>query len=198
MNSEKSDQQINVDVYKEVGDTVVAYLVDCGRKDTDVTISEFLFALDHAYKPLPRFWRDFQLQPVISAVLKQYPSWLFVSLRRDKNAQNVLREVKKYLKRSAFDEANAEMLMALPPLARPTTAEDALEWICMQYLNEGRKSKLKYANWIGLNCGEEALEVVHGLEKAAAGVEYTSGAAQFARQIRDQCIRERRATLATA
>lgn len=198
MNTKKSNQQITVDVYEEVGDNVVAYMVDCGLKDTDVESGVLQFALEHAYKPLPRFWRDFQLQPVISAVSKQYPSWTSVALRRDRNGQNVLREVKKYLKRSAFDEANAEMLMALPPLARPTTAEDALEWICTQFWNEGLDAKLKYARWIGLDCGEEALELAHCLEQAAAGVEYTTGAAQFARQYRDQCIAKRRAALTKA
>lgn len=179
-------------IYEEVADTVVAYMVDCGLKDTDVNTGEFHFALNHAYKPLPRFWRDFELQPVIEAVARQYPTWRTAVVRRDRSAQNVLRKLRKLLNRKAFDEANAEMLMALPKLARPTTADVALDWICPELWNKGLKAKLRFAQWIGLDCGEEALELVHSLEQAASGVEYVSPATQFARQWRDQCVAKRR------
>ena len=82
---------------------------------------EFQSALAYAYEPLPRFWRDFKLQPVFAAVSKQYPDWTSVTLRRDEKAQDVLRDVNALLERNAFDEANAEMLMALPALQRPAT-----------------------------------------------------------------------------
>lgn len=188
MNNGQSNHQATPgDVYEEVAATVVAYMVDCGLKDIDVIAGEFHSALAHAYKPLPRFWRDFKLHPLISAISEQYPCWTSIPLRRDGNAQNVLRKVKKFVKRCAFDEANAEMLMALPTLARPRTAEDAMECICEQFIRAGFESELRIAQWIGLDCGEQALEVMRGLEHAAAGIEYLSPCASFAR-----CIAKRR------
>ncbi|BCQ28129.1 hypothetical protein NK8_63180 (plasmid) [Caballeronia sp. NK8] len=198
MSNEERNQRLSSNIYHGVADAVVAYMVDCGLKDTDVISGEFLAALAHAYKPLPRFWRDFKFQPVVEAVSTQYPSWTSAVLRREQSATNVLRKVKKILKRNAFDEANAELLMTLPPTARPETAEDALEWICMKLSNEGLGDQLKCARLIGLDCGEQALEVVHCLEQAAAGVEYSSPFTQFVRQIRDQCIAKRRAVLTEA
>ncbi len=199
MNKEQSSHRLTADdVYEEVANAVVTYMVECGLKDSDVIAGEFFSALAHAYKPLPRFWRDFKLQPVINAVSTQYPQWSSVALRRDRNAKNVVRIVEKFLKRSAFDEANAEMLMALPPQDRPATADDALDWICERFIAEGHYSKLRFAQWIGLDCGGQALEVMRGLELAAAGIEYSSPCASFARQIRDQCIAKRRAALSLA
>ncbi|WP_147309917.1 hypothetical protein [Paraburkholderia sp. BL6669N2] len=152
--------------------------------------------MNHTYKPLPRFWRDFELQPVIEAVARQYPTWRTAVARRDRSAQNVLRKLRKLLNRKALDEANAEMLMALPKLARPTTADVALEWICTELWDRGLNAKLRFAQWIGPDCGDEALEVVRCLEQAASGVEYVSPAAQFARQWRDQCVAKRHAVTA--
>ena len=168
-------------------------MADCGLRDIDVIAGEFQSALAHSYKPLLRFWRDFRLQPVVSAVSMQFPRWASVSLRRDRNAQNVVREVETFLRRCAFDEANAEMLMALPSLARPTTPEDAMEWLCETFVSEGHHSKFRFAQWVGLDCGEQALEMMRGLEQAASGIDYLSPGASFARQIRDQCIAKRRA-----
>ena len=60
-----------------------------------------------------------------------------------------------------------------------------------------------YARRIGVNVdellvsqpdhGEQALEMMRGLEQAASGIDYLSPGASFARQIRDQCIAKRRA-----
>jgi hypothetical protein len=193
--AELSTQTVST-IYEEVADTVVAYMVDCGLKDTDVNTGEFQFAFNHAYKPLPRFWRDFELQPVIEAVSRQYPTWHSAVVRRDQSAKNVLRKVKKLLNRKAFDEANAEMLMALPQLARPTTADVALECICTELWNRGLNAKLRFAQWIGLDCGDEALELVRCLEQTTSGVEYVSPPTQFARQWRDQCVAKRHAVTA--
>ncbi len=185
------NQQTVSNTYEEVADTVVAYMVDCGLKDTDVNVGAFQFAIEHAYRPRPRFWRDFELQPVIEAVSRQYPTWRSAVVHRDQSAQNVLRKVGILLNRRAFDEANAEMLMALPQQARPTTADVALDWICTELWNRGLKAKLRFAQWIGLDCGDEALELVRCLEQATSGVEYLRPATQFARQWRDQCVAKR-------
>lgn len=189
-------QQTVSNIYEEVADAVVAYMVDCGIKDTDVNVGEFQFAFDHAYRPLPRFWRDFELQPVVEAVSRQYPTWCSSVVRRDQSAKNVLRKVRRLLNRRAFDEANAEMLMALPQLARPTTADVALDWICTELWNRGLKAKLRFAQRIGLDCGDEALGLVRCLEQATSGVEYLRPATQFARQWRDQCVAKRHAVTA--
>lgn len=127
-------------------------------------------------------------------VIAGYPGWTSVALRRDETAQDVLRNVNALLERNAFDEANAEKLMALPALRRPATPEEAMEYLCERFVNEGLGSELKFAQWIGLDCGEQALEMMRGFEQAAAGTEYTSPSARFARLVRDQCIAKRQAT----
>lgn len=193
-NTESNHQPTSDDMYGEVARAVVAYMLDCGLKDADVITGEFQSALAYAYKPFPRFWREFKLQPVIAAVSKQYPDWTSVTLRRDEKAQDVLRNVNALLERSAFDEANAEMLMALPTLRRPATPENAMEYLCEWFANEGLGSELKFAQWIGLDCGEQALEMMRGFEQAAAGTDYTSPSARFARLVRDQRIAKRQTT----
>ncbi|WP_244788359.1 hypothetical protein [Cupriavidus pauculus] len=195
MDNEQSNHQPTSDgMYEDVASTVVTYMVDCGLKDADVTAGEFHSALAYAYKPFPRFWRDFKLQLVIAAVSKQYPGWTSATLRRDEKAQDVLRNFNTLLERNAFDEANAEMLMALPTLRRPATPEDAMKYLCERFVSEGLSSELKFAQWIGLDCGEQALEMMRGFERAAAGTEYTSPSARFARLVRSQCIAKRQAT----
>lgn len=69
-----------------------------------------------------------------------------------------------------------------------------MEYLCERFMNEGLGAELKFAQWIGLDCGEQALEMMRGIEQAAAGTEYTSPSARFARLVRDQCIAKRQAT----
>lgn len=61
MNKEQSSHRLTADdVYEEVANAVVTYMVECGLKDIDVIAGEFFSALAHAYKPLPRFWCVFR------------------------------------------------------------------------------------------------------------------------------------------
>ncbi|QSN63825.1 hypothetical protein JYK05_14875 (plasmid) [Caballeronia sp. M1242] len=91
----------------------------------------------------------------------------------------------------ALDEANAEMLMALPPQARPKDREAASEWIFAELRKRGLETELIFARRDGNTCGEAALDVVRCLEQAALGLEYERIGTRVARTWRNRVLAER-------
>jgi hypothetical protein len=100
----------------------------------------------------------------------------------------VSREVKELLACHAFDEANAEMMMALPLEARPQDREKASEWIISELRKRNLKRELRYAQRDGNRCGEGALENLHCVERAALGIVCERLGTQVARSIRNRCL----------
>jgi hypothetical protein len=174
--------------YTEVAETVVSFMVDCGLKDADVNPSHLSLAFEYAYKPLPRFWRDFDIATVIKAVSARFPDWRSAVRTHNQTAEGVLREVEDILRCHAFDEANGEILVELPLQARPTTAQMATDWICAEVRKKGVQSELQFAERDGSRCGECALEVVRSLEQAALGIVSERPGTQAARMVRDQIL----------
>ncbi|SAK93196.1 hypothetical protein AWB75_06645 [Caballeronia catudaia] len=62
-------------VDNDVAETAAAFLVDCGLSDQDLTAGIWEMALEYAYKPHPRFWRDIDLVAVAGAITREFPNW---------------------------------------------------------------------------------------------------------------------------
>ena len=80
-----------------------------------------------------------------------------------------MREVKEVLRVNAFDDANAELIGALPVHERPVDWTSASEWICSEYRRKGQMAELAFAQRDGKRCGDGALDVLKCLEDTKAG-----------------------------
>ncbi|VWC75867.1 hypothetical protein BLA39750_00866 [Burkholderia lata] len=170
--SAERNQQDATNTYNEVAKMVVSYVVDCGLEDADLNPTNLSFAIEYAYKPLPRFWRDFDLTTIVEAISERFPNWRPAVPDDEQTAEDVLLDLEAIVYCHALDEANAEMMMALPPQTRPKDREAASEWILAELRGRGLGIELIFAQRDGNRCGEAALEVLHCLERAATGREY--------------------------
>jgi len=139
MSTANQSQRVATTTHNEIINTIITFLVDCGLNDDDVDSAHLFFAFEYAYKPLPRFWRDFNLSALIDAISEHFPNWRSAVRSRKQTPEVTLDEVKEILYHRAFDEANAEMMLALPLQDRPKNGEEASNWI----FAELRKRKLE-------------------------------------------------------
>lgn len=163
------NNQDATNTYNEVAKTVVSFIVDCGCDDADINPMQLALAFEYAYKPLPRFWRDFDLATVIGAVSERFPDWRSAVRTRNQTAEDTLREVEEFLRSNAFDEANAEMLMTLHLSERPMASHVAFDWILAALTEKGLTAEVEYAERDGYDCGTDALLALHRLEHAKQG-----------------------------
>jgi hypothetical protein len=174
-------------VRNEVADTAVAFLVDCRLTDQDLTAGIWEMALEYAYKPHPRFWRDIDLAAVVEAISLQYPNWRCAMATGCNTAEEVLYEVDLALFCNGFFEAMAEKTMELPKSTRPRTSVAALQWICAELDRNGQVAELLLAQLPEVQCGKHALLLMTCLEQAESGHEMVLLGTQIAR-----CYREKR------
>lgn len=174
--------------YEEVANAVVAFMVDCGMNENHVNVGNLCFAFEYAYRPLPRFWRDFDLETIIVAITRQYPGWHAAAEARQRTAGDVLREVEEILTCHSFDEANAEMMMALPLAARPRDRETASDWIFSELRKRNLERELRFAQRDGDRSGEGALDILRCIEQATLGIECERLGTGVARLIRNRCL----------
>jgi len=99
-----------------------------------------------------------------------------------------MHEVKEMLACHAFDEANAELMMALPLKARPQDRNTASEWIFSELKKRNLKRELRYAQRDGNRCGEGALQILQCIERAALGIVCERLGTQVARSILSRCL----------
>jgi hypothetical protein len=191
MNIKEPNQQATSNTHNEVAKTIVDFMSDCGLVDADVNAGHLYLALEFAYKPLPRFWRDFDMPALVEAISERIPNWRSAVQKPDRSADDVLREVEEVLRSNAFDEANAEMMMGVPKHARPTEWQAAADWICAELRKRKLEAELRFAERLGKRCGEGALQELHCLERAANGVEYERIGARVARHWRSRVLAER-------
>ncbi|REG50884.1 hypothetical protein B0G80_7349 [Paraburkholderia sp. BL6669N2] len=170
MSTAERNQQDSKNIYNEVAKAAVCFLVDSGLEDADLNTRNL--SLEYAYKPLPRFWRDLDPTTVVEAISERFPNWRSAAQDDEQNPANVLLDLEAIVYCNALDEANAEMMMALPLPARPKTGAAAAEWIFAELRKRGLAIELIFAQRGGNRCGEAALEVLHCLEHAAMGKEY--------------------------
>ncbi|MCG0581932.1 hypothetical protein K6Y76_16580 [Burkholderia cenocepacia] len=174
-------------VRNEVAETAVAFLVDCRLTDRDLTAGIWEMALEYAYKPHPRFWRDIDLSAVVEAISLQYPNWRCAIATGGNAEEEVLHEVDLALFCNGFFEAMAEKMMELPKSARPRTGVAALQWICAELDRNGQVAELLLAQLPEVQCGKHALLLMTCLEQAELGLEMVRLGTQIAR-----CYREKR------
>ncbi|OXI43859.1 hypothetical protein [Burkholderia aenigmatica] len=173
-------------VHNEVADIAVAFLMDCRLTDQDLTAGILEMALEYAYKPHPRFWRDIDLAGVVEAISLQYPHWRCAMATEGNSAEGVLHEVDLALFCNRFYEDMAEMMMELPKPARPRTGPAALQWICEELARNRRFAELHFAQVPEVQCGKHALIFMTCLEQAELGHETVLLGTQIARQYREK------------
>jgi hypothetical protein len=172
----------------DVADTAVVFLTDCRLTERDLTAGIWEMALEYAYKPHPRFWRDIDLAAVVEAVSLRYQNWrCAMDTEGSQTAEEVLHEVDLALFCNRFYEEMAEMMMELPKPARPRTGLAALQWICEELDRTGRFAELHFAQVPDVQCGKHALLFMTCLEQAELGHEMVLLGTQIAR-----CYRESR------
>lgn len=111
-NSTSSLDNAAAAVRNDVAETAVAFLVDCGLSDQDLTAGIWEMAFEYAYKPHPRFWRDIDLVAVAGAITREFPNWQrAMDADGGQTAEEILKEVDHELFCMGFFEAMAEMMM---------------------------------------------------------------------------------------
>jgi hypothetical protein len=191
MNTQEPNQQAETKTRNEVARAIVDFMSDCGLRDAQVNAGHLFFAFEFAYRPLPRFWRDFDMPALVEAVLERFPNWRSAVQESDWSADDVLREVEEVLHSNAFDEANAEMMMGLPKHARPTEWQAAADWICAELSKRKLGAELRFAERLGKRCGEGALQELHCLECIANGIEFERIGTSVARTWHNRVLAER-------
>jgi hypothetical protein len=191
MNTQEPNQQAETKTRNEVARAIVDFMSDCGLRDAQVNAGHLFFAFEFAYRPLPRFWRDFDMPALVEAISERFPNWRSAVQEPDCSADDVLREVEEVLHSNAFDEANAEMMMGLPKHARPTKWQAAADWICAELSKRKLRAELRFAERLGKRCGEGALQELHCLECIANGIEFERIGTSVARTWRNRVLAER-------
>ncbi|NTZ82014.1 hypothetical protein FCJ61_03025 [Burkholderia metallica] len=174
-------------------DALVSFMDDCRFCASDLMAATVSLALEYAYKPHPRFWRDFNMAFLVRALTLCVPDWRAAINRAGHasgGATRLLADVEEYVRVNAFDEANAEMLRALPCYMRPTDGATAVEWLSAQLARKGMTKELDFARRDGDVCGEGALDMLHRLEEAAVGRHIERTGTLVARVYRDAVVKE--------
>ena len=126
------------EAYAGTVDALVSFMYDCRFDASGLTTAMLSLALEYVYQSHPRFWRDFNMTLLIRALTLRIPDWRVAANTPghvSKGAKRLLTDVADYVRVNAFDEANAEMLRALPVHMRPTDGASAFDWISVLYIN---------------------------------------------------------------
>jgi hypothetical protein len=165
-----SNQEATAELYVQTADAMCAYMDDCNFDETHLTGNLLWLALEYAYRPHPRFWRDFDITTIVDAVSRRFPNWRATLEKTGRSASAVLRQFEEAVQSNAFYEANAETLMALSDSERPTTSYAAFDWILAALAEKGLTTELELAECDGDDCGTELLLALHRLEHAQRGI----------------------------
>ncbi|WP_420211156.1 hypothetical protein ACN8ZM_25900 [Burkholderia aenigmatica] len=180
------------DLHAETTNALYTYMADCQFNELHLTSMCLSLALEYVYQPRPRFWQDFDLMYLVTAMTRCIPHWQIALEGTGRGVNELLRDVNEFLRLNAFDEANAEMLLTLPAHERPSDASSAFDWLCAQFARNGLETELEFARRDRDACGNHALEVLHCLEEAAQGRTVDRTGTLVARVYRDS-VMERRA-----
>jgi hypothetical protein len=187
-----ADATESTSIHLKIVDTLVQYITDCEFDESRVNADSLAMAMEYAYQPHPRFWRDFSATIVAAAVARLLPDWISAPGKATRSGNGLMREVREILRVNAFDEENAEMIAAVPVHERPADRVAASEWICGEYRRKKQMSQLAFAQRDGKRCGEGALAVLECLEKARAGIPFARIGTRVARSYRDAMLVARR------
>ncbi|MFP6560780.1 hypothetical protein WJ542_21125 [Paraburkholderia sp. B3] len=184
------------DTHANMVDAMCAYMTDCRFDQSHLNSMCLSLAMEYVYQPRPRFWQDFNIAYITVALSRCIPDWRHALESTNGVPDRLLRDVGEFLHVKAFDEANAEMMLALPAHERPTDSASAFAWISSQLAHKGLKAELDFARRDGNACGEHALDALRCLEEAAAGRTIARTGALVARTYRD-AVMKRHAESAT-
>ncbi|WP_448165016.1 hypothetical protein [Burkholderia cepacia] len=179
--------------HAETVGALVSFISDCRFATSDLTAATLSLALEYVYQPHPRFWRDFNMAFLIRALTLCVPGWraaINSAGHASGGAKRLLAGIGDYVRANAFDEANAEMLRALPGHMRPTDGATAFDWISAQLARKGMTEELEFARRDGDVSGDGALDVLHSLEEAAVGRHIERTGTLVARVYRDAVMKE--------
>ncbi|RQR26180.1 hypothetical protein [Burkholderia sp. Bp9142] len=174
-------------------DALVSFMTDCRIDASSLTAATLSLALEYVYQPHSRFWRDFNMAFLVRALTLCVPDWRAATNsagHASGGATRLLADVEEYTRANAFDEANAEMLRALPGHMRPTDGAAAFDWISAQLARKGMTAELEFARRDGDVCGDGALDVLHCIEEAVAGRTVERTGTLVAKVYRDAAMKE--------
>jgi hypothetical protein len=177
-------------VHSKTIDAFAAYLTDCEFDESRLNAGNITLAMEYIYQPHPRFWRDFNPSFIADAIERVFPGWTLTAGNGPERLKKLLRDTDETLRLNAFDEANAEMLDALPMHERPADRTSASEWICAEYRRKGRTTECAFARRDGKRCGEGALAILTCLENAKAGKPFERIGTTVARWYRESVMKQ--------
>jgi hypothetical protein len=182
-------------------DTVTAllsYFADCCFDESHLTPTHLALALEYVYEPHPRFWRDFNVTVLFDAMSRHMPNWRTTATMANGRADRLFQKLEQILAINSFDEANAEMLLAIPVEERPTTPSAAFACISAELAKKELSSQLEFARPDGDRCGEKALDVLYCLMQARRGIVVERTGTTVAMAYRDAAMkRHARRTVST-
>ncbi|TAL98762.1 MAG: hypothetical protein EPN73_02295 [Paraburkholderia sp.] len=170
MNESNTHPEATAGINADTFNALLSYFADCRFDDSHLTPMLLALALEYAYQPHPRFWRDFNVAALVDAMSRHMPNWRTTATMTNGGADKLFREIEKILRINAFDESNGEMLLALPVAERPGTPSSAFAWIAAELARKGLAARLEFTRPDDERCGEKALDVLYCLEQAKQGV----------------------------
>ena len=169
MNNPSTNPKNASDLDADTLNALLSYMHDCCFDESHLTPMLLALTLEYAYQAQSRFWRNFNLTILDDAVSRYMPNWRTTAAMRKGGADRLFQKLKRILAINSFDEANAEMLLALPVEKRPETPSSAFAWIAAELAKSGGTAQLEFAQPDNERCGEKALDVVYCLEQAKLG-----------------------------
>ncbi|MGF7133024.1 hypothetical protein P3T40_004515 [Paraburkholderia sp. EB58] len=183
-----NNDEAAVELYAQAAAGIFSYVVDCKFDESHLNASNLFLAIEYAYRRHPRFWRDLKIETVADGVSRRFPSWRQILDQSGKRPNTVLKELEETIFMNAFDEANAEMLLALPESERPTNADAAFLLISKILSQKGLQKQVEYAERDGYRCGEEALNGLYRLTQGQRGITVERLGTGVARMYRDAVV----------
>ncbi len=160
------------DIHFETVAALVAYMRDCKMNASHLVPMNLALALEYVYRPEARFWREFDISLVIEALDRHLPNWrVAINQVTAQAAESLVKEIEKILGMHAFDELNAERLLAVQEDERPSDAVSAFEWIHAELTRLDLHEDAAYVARDGYRCGEAAAEIIYCLEQASKGLQ---------------------------
>ncbi|WP_434113831.1 hypothetical protein [Paraburkholderia caffeinilytica] len=199
-NMKKTDVNLETTgtLHTDTVNALLSYMADCRFDESHFTPMHLALALEFAYQPQPRFWRDFTIALLVEAMSRHMPNWATTATMMNGRADRLFQKLQHILEINSFDEANTEMLLAIPVEKRPATPSSAFACISAELAKQELLSQLDFARPDGDRCGEKALDALHCLEQARLGIVVERTGTLVANAYRDAVMKrhaQRKATV---
>lgn len=188
MNVSKHHPEATEGLHVNTVDELYRYLVDCNIDESQLNGMHLYLAAEYIYQAWPRFWRELRVSHFLAAVDRHSTNWRNAFKMKDATRALLIEEIEEFLRIHAFDEANGEMMLALPSAERPKDRYAAFVWIYNELARTGVKEELDFALRDHRRCGEGALNVVNCLEHTAKGIRTERNGFDAACYVRDSAL----------